>query len=111
MSEDDYLVSQGIGDVLSGFSDDKTRLPHGETLRERERRLGESEAAIAAHAEARRSARAEYRALVDAGKVRPPTTVEKKLRTARGNPDNDAVQAARRTLAKRGIDWRTGKRA
>jgi hypothetical protein len=28
----------------------------------------------------------------------------------KGHPDNTATQAARRLLAKRGIDWETGKK-
>ena len=108
MSEDDFLARKGVGDVLSGYMDDKTRLPHGETLRQREKRLNESEKAISTHAEARKAARAEYRALVQSGKVRPPTPTEQALKTAQGRSENKAVQAARRMLVKRGIDWKTG---
>lgn len=32
------------------------------------------------------------------------------MRIAKGHSDNESVQAARRTLAKRGIDWKTGKK-
>lgn len=109
ISEEDYLGSKGLGDVLSGFTDDKTRLPHGETERQRAKRLKEGNAAIFSHHEQRKAARAEYRKLVESGKVRPPTEIERRLRVAQGNPGNKAVQAARRVLAKRGIDWRTGK--
>ena len=35
MSEDEFLASKGVGDVLSGYMDDKTRLPHGETARQK----------------------------------------------------------------------------
>ncbi len=110
MSEDEYLARKGVGDVLSGYMDDKTRLPHGETLRQRQRREKEATVAIAAHAEKRKAARVEYKALVDSGKLRPPTTMEKRLKTAQGDPSNEATQAARRVLERRGIDWRTGER-
>lgn len=108
MSEDDFLARKGVGDVLSGYMDDKTRLPHGESFRQREKRLKESEKAISTHAEARKAARTEYRALVQSGKVRPPTPTERALKTAQGRSENKAVQAARRMLTKRGIDWKTG---
>ncbi len=110
MSEDEFLARRGVGDVLSGYTDDKTRLPHGETLRQRERRLKEGANAANAHYEARKAARLEYKSLVAAGKLRPPTHIESALKTAKGNPDKKAVQAARRVLKKRGIDWRTGKK-
>ncbi len=109
ISEEDFLARRGVGDVLSGYTDDKTRLPRGETSRQRERRLKEGERAITAHHDVRKAARAEYRTLIESGKVRPPTAMEKRLATAQGDPSNRAVQAARRVLAKRGIDWRTGK--
>ena len=57
----------------------------------------------------REAAKAEYKALVDSGKVRPPTEMEKRLKIAQGRSENAAVQAARRVLTRRGIDWRTGK--
>ncbi len=110
MSLDDYYSEKDVPFVMSGWSLDKIKLPHGETARQKEKRLKEAEAAIAAHAEKRAAARREYEALVAAGKVRPPTEVEKSLRTAHGHPDNASVQAARRFLTKRGIDWRTGKK-
>lgn len=110
MSLDEYMASKGVSDPLSGYLDDKTRLPHGETQRQKERREKETAEAIREHGRKRAEARAEYQALVDAGKVRPPTKIEEKLRIAKGHPDNASVQAARRSLEKRGIDWRTGKK-
>ena len=38
------------------------------------------------------------------------STVERLLRHATGHEDNSSTQAARRALAKRGIDWKTGKK-
>lgn len=52
----------------------------------------------------------EYEALVADGKLRPPTALESTLATAHGHPDNDAVQAARRVLTRRGYNWQTGER-
>lgn len=33
ISLDEYMVSKGVSDPLSGYLDDKTRIPHGETQR------------------------------------------------------------------------------
>lgn len=39
-----------------------------------------------------------------------PNIIETSLKTAHGHEDNPSVQAARRMLKKRGIDWKTGKK-
>jgi len=49
----------------------------------------------------------EYRRLVAGGKVRPPSRLERLLEAANGHDDKAQTHAARRVLAKRGIDWRT----
>lgn len=49
----------------------------------------------------------EYQRLVAEGKVRPPSRIEELLVIANGNEDKAQTHAARRVLAKRGIDWRT----
>ena len=105
MSLDEYLGRKGVSSPLSGYMDDKMRIPHGET----ERREKEAAHARAEYEKKREAARAEYKALVDSGKVRPPTEMEKRLKIAQGRSENAAVQAARRVLTRRGIDWRTGK--
>ena len=58
----------------------------------------------------REELRQEYQEKVANGEIRKPTIVEQSLQTAQGMDDNPAVQAARRTLAKRGIDWKTGEK-
>lgn len=109
MSLDDYLGRKGVSSPLSGYMDDKMRIPHGETQRQAERRQKEAAHARAEYEKKREAAKAEYKALVDSGKVRPPTEMEKRLKIAQGRSENPAVQAARRVLTRRGIDWRTGK--
>lgn len=109
LSLENYLASKGVLFPVSDWTLDKTKLPHGETARQREKRLKEGARVAATYYEKRAAARREYEALVAAGKVRPPTKIEETLRTAHGHPDNASVQAARRVLAKRGIDWHTGK--
>lgn len=49
----------------------------------------------------------EYRRLAAEGKVRPPTRIERLIEAANGHEDKAQTHAARRVLAKRGIDWRT----
>ena len=58
----------------------------------------------------RQDARDEYNKLVKEGKIRDKTSIERMLTTANGNPDNPSTQAARRMAAKRGYDWKTGKK-
>jgi len=53
----------------------------------------------------RQSAREEYDDLVSRGVIRPPNHIEKLIRTARGHEDNQSVQAARRSLDKKGVRW------
>lgn len=109
MSLEEYLGRKGVSSPLSGYMDDKMRIPHGETQRQTDRRQKEAAHDRAEYEKKRVAARAEYKALVDSGKVRPPTQVEKRLKVAQGRSENAAVQAARRVLTRRGIDWRTGK--
>ena len=109
MSLDEYLGRKGVSSPLSGYMDDKMRIPHGETQRQTERRQKEAAHARAEYEKKREAAKNEYKALVDSGKVRPPTEMEKRLKIAQGRSENAAVQAARRVLTRRGIDWRTGK--
>lgn len=110
MSLDEFMGVKGVSSPLSGYMDDKMRLPHGETQRQSERRRKEADKARAEYEKKREAARVEYNALVDSGKVRPPTEIERRLKVAQGRFENASVQAARRSLEKRGIDWRTGKK-
>ncbi len=55
----------------------------------------------------RSAAICEYNELKEAGKLQDKTPVERSLDTAAGHPENASVQAARRMLEKRGIDWET----
>lgn len=109
MSLDEYMGIKGVGSPLSGYMDDKLKIPHGETRRQTEKREKEAANVRAEYEKKRAAAKAEYKAMVDSGKVRPPSRIEEMVRTAQGSSDNSSVQAARRLLAKRGIDWRTGK--
>lgn len=54
------------------------------------------------------NAKAGYKCLIDSGKTRGKTPIEKRLTTAHDRPELQSAQSARRLLEKRGIDWRTG---
>ena len=53
----------------------------------------------------------EYQRLITERKIRPPSRIEKLLEVANGNEDRAQTHAARRVLAKRGIDWRAAHSA
>ena len=108
-SMDEYLGVRGLASPMSDYMPDKTRLPHGETARQRKAREKAAAKARNEYSQHRNAAITSYNAAVAKGEVRPPTVIEKALRTAHGHEDNERVQAARRVLEKRGIDWRTGK--
>ena len=54
----------------------------------------------------REELRKEYWQKIENGEFRQPTRNERLIATAKGNPDNECVIAARRLLEKKGIDWR-----
>ena len=109
MSLDQFLASRGVAAPISDFMIDKLKIPHGLTARQEQQFHKEAEAARNAYHNKRDAAIEEYERLVAEGKIRKPTIIEEALRKAHGHPDNPSVQAARRVLKKRGIDWRTGK--
>jgi hypothetical protein len=49
--------------------------------------------------------RAVYAQMLGMGYFREPTDAERLVTTARGHPDNQSVQAARRICTKRGVVW------
>lgn len=106
MSLDEYLGRQGLSAPISDYMDDKLRLPHGETQRQRARREADANAAADDYTARRQAAIQEYNQKVQAGEITPKSRIERLIETARGHDDNESVQAARRALEKRGIDWR-----
>lgn len=106
MSLDEYLGRQGLSAPISDYMYDKLRLPHGETQRQRARREADANAAADDYAARRQAAIQEYNQKVQAGEITPKSRIERLIETARGHDDNESVQAARRALEKRGIDWR-----
>lgn len=113
MTEEKYLASKGLGSPMSDYMLDKMRIPHGETARQMAKRKQEAERAMEEHAAQKEAARKEYREKIANGELREPTKEEAEqkridalVKTANGHDDNPSVQAARRVLDKRGIEWK-----
>ena len=91
------------------YCHDGTVSPAGHMPKANWRRVMKTVAECNAELAKRRSElREEYQRLVAVGKVRPPSRIEELLAIANGHEDKAQTHAARRLLAKRGIDWRTG---
>lgn len=109
MDKDQYLAIKGVNQF--NWADDKIRSNRTiATQRGKERFKKQYDQAAAKYQANRDKAISEYNDLVKTGKVRPRTQAEKMFQNAQGHSDNRSVQAARRVLNKRGIDWKTGKR-
>ena len=92
-SLDEYLGERGLSFPVSDFMLDK-----------------DADIARNDYSKRRIAAINEYNAKVENGEIRKPSIIETSLKTAHGHEDNPSVQAARRMLEKRGIDWKTGKK-
>ena len=102
ISLDEYLGKRGLRSPISDYMDDKWRSVRM-TARGRKKFEREAEAARTEYSKRRAFAIAEYENLVKAGKIKSPreTKLEALLSVARGHPDNEGTQAARRLLKKR----------
>ena len=104
MTEEEYLASQGygrydFGDVALAKGNYRNRAGQAILRRQNQKDIE--------YSNRRASLRAEYNSKVRSGEIRQPSRVEQLIRTANGNPDNEAVRAARRALEKRGVNWRS----
>lgn len=112
ITEEEFLALRGYGSPVSNYSIDKfgganqTRLSEAQ----REDTRNKAQAAEQKYAQERAAVRAEYKALVESGKIRDKTEIEKTLTKANGNGDREDVRAARRMAEKRGYDWKTGEK-
>ncbi len=110
MDQEEFLAKRGCSFIVSGYEIDKMRGNRQlRTERGRKRFYDECNEANRAYHEKRTAAVAEYNKLVADGILRPRTSLERSLLIAQGNPENAAVQAARRMCFKRGYDWKTGQ--
>lgn len=109
-SLDEFLGERRLSSPISDYLLDKMRIPHGFTERQRKQFLKDADKAREEYSNKREAAIKEYNEKVKSGEILKPGKYDKLLKTARGHSDNPSVQAARRALAKRGIDWRTGRK-
>ncbi|SDW46023.1 hypothetical protein SAMN05216391_10880 [Lachnospiraceae bacterium KHCPX20] len=108
---DGYLAKYGVKDPSSGWCIDKLRENRQlRTIRGRKRFETEARQAETEYQTKRQHVIDEYNFLIEQGKIRPLSSIEKALITARGHEDLKATHAARRILAKRGYDWKTGEK-
>lgn len=103
ISEDEYIIQNG-GEEILGAS-----IPMSKMAGQSRSHIRSTQALLEGRLEdicqKREYLRNEYRMKVRNGELRKPTNEENLIRTANGNPDNPAVQAARRCCLKRGIQW------
>ena len=109
LSLDEFLGLRGLRAPISDYMDDKLRIPHGETARQKAQREKSAASAADDYAARRRAAIQEYEEKVRSGEITPKSTVDQLMATAHGHEDNASTQAARRALEKRGIDWRAAQ--
>lgn len=103
MTEEEYLASKGYG--IQGFGDaalakGNYRNRAGQAILRRQNQKD------AEYSNKRASLRSEYKNRLASGEIRQPSRIEQLLKIAKGNSDNEAVRAARRTLEKRGVNWK-----
>lgn len=106
ISEETYLSSKGAS-FMGGAEPAIT--VNIKQDRNRAKRIQEVSKEMSANNIKRAELRKEYAEKVKSGEIRPPTRIESLIKTANGQPDNPSVQAARRLLQKRNIDWKTPK--
>ena len=106
MDEEAYLSVNGAGRQGIGESAMHKNIGYGRPREELIKNQSLKDQELLAK---REQLRQEYRDKVRAGELRPPTVTEQRILTANGHPDNPSVQAARRLLAKQGVDWQSAK--
>jgi len=102
ITEEDYLASKGAGFMGGAEPGIHKNIQYG---RGRQQNIAKVQADMAANNARREVLREEYQAKVKSGEIRSPIRTEGLIGTARGNPDNQSVQAARRLLEKQGVAW------
>lgn len=112
ITEEEFLYMRGVGDALSGAGIDRIGGANMTRMTERQRTKAKAEIAQQAsqYYDERAKARAEYKSLIESGKIRDKTPIEKIITKANGNPNSASTQAARRMSEKKGYDWKTGKK-
>lgn len=108
---EEFLGERGLAFPVSDYMLDKTKIPHGLTARQRVKLENDAARAAEEYQQRRNAAIDEYHRLLEEGKIVDKTWLEIALERAGGREENNSTQAARRVLAKRGYNWKTGERA
>lgn len=107
MTEEDCLSSKGY--PVSGFGEAALHKGVQKTARQQTKMVELQAEKDRNYAEVRESFRKEYKEKLDKGEIRKPTPIEIMISAAKGMPELESTQAARRALMKRGIEWEEGK--
>lgn len=99
MTEEEYLNSKGY--AFMGYSEAGMHIG-SQHVSERQKRqqINLIQERAREYDNKRAELRQEYNRLVEQGKIRKPTQYEQALKISKGNPDNPAVQAAKRLVEK-----------
>ena len=108
LSLEQYLGELGLSSPMSDYMIDKTRQPHLRTQSQKNKFEKDAKEAMLTYAQQREQAIVDYKKLVDEGRITPPSNIDRLIASAHGHNDLESTQAARRQLAKRGIDWESG---
>lgn len=103
MTEEEYLASKGYG--FAGIGDVALHKGKQKTGKQQDKVLENQNQKDIKYIAKREDLRKEYFSKLSKGELRQPSTIERLIKIANGNPDNEATQSARQSLKKRGIDW------
>lgn len=101
----EYLGKLGLQFIISDYTIDKMRIPHGLTQGKKEELLKNTVKNAAGYSEKRAKAIKEYYQKIESGELVEKTIEEQIIDRANGHPDKESTQAARRVAKKRGIEW------
>lgn len=108
LTEEEYLSQNGY--PFMGYSEAGLhKTSQNESKRSRQQAIDYVQNNAKKYDAKRAELRKEYQQKVANGEIRQPTTIERALKIAQGLDERSDVQAARRLLEKRGIDWKTGE--
>lgn len=101
MTEEDYLSSKGYPFV--GLGEAALHKGIQKTARQQNKMIELQAEKDLRYTETRENLRNEYQHKLAKGEIRKPTSIERLISTAKGMPELESTQAARRLLKKRGI--------
>lgn len=98
---DDWLAINGCSSIISDWSLDKCKFPHGLLKSEENRLLKEGEKNSEKYYGKRKDLKKLFCQLVEVGKIQPLTSVENDICCCSGNPELESTKAAKRLLWKK----------